>query len=109
MVRLEFNSVGRPANLTTEHATETIKDLLEYVKKNEYNSELVRAANTLPQIEKTILVMYLHNNLNLTKTAKELHSSTQFLKKRLTAIFEMVRGEVDSELLEEELEKIHIV
>ena len=108
MVKLEFTAAGRPANLTTENARNSIKELLNYFQENKYNSELIRAANTLDDIEKTILVMYIHNNLNLTKTAKELHSSTQFLKKKLNAIFADVRAAIDKELFEEELEKIHI-
>lgn len=108
MIKLEFAAAGRPANLTTAEAQKTIKELLQYFSENKYHSELIRAANTLNDIEKTILVMYVHNDLNLTKTAKELHSSTQFLKKILNAIFDKVRAEIDSELLDEELDKIHI-
>lgn len=108
MVKLEFSSAGRPSNLNTENAVETVKDLLHYFSENKYNSELIRAANTLDDVNRTILVMYIHNNLNLTKTAKELHSSTQFLKKKLNAIFADVRAAIDKELFEEEIEKIHI-
>ena len=108
MIKLEFASAGRPANLSTENAQKAIRELLDYFRENKYHSELIRATNTLNDIEKTILVMYVHNDLNLTKTAKQLHSSTQFLKKTLKAIFDKVRAEVDSELLDEELDKIHI-
>lgn len=108
MIKICFNAAGRPTNLTTETAQETLKELLDYFDENQYNSELIRAANTLDEINRCILVMYIHNDLNLTKTAKELHSSTQYLKKRLNEIFERVRENVDLELLDEQLDLIHI-
>lgn len=107
MIKICFNAAGRPTNLTTEHADDTVKDMLDYFDANEYNSELIRAANTLPDIERCILVMYVRNNLNLTKTAKQLHSSTQYLKKRLEEIIEQVKVAIDPEYLDEELEHIH--
>ena len=107
MIKICFNAAGRPTNLTTEHADDTVKDMLDYFDTNEYNSELIRAANTLPDIDRCILIMYVRNNLNLTKTAKELHSSTQYLKKRLQEIIEQVKEEIDPEYLEEELDRIH--
>lgn len=107
MIKICFNAAGRPTNLTTEHADDTVKDMLDYFDRNEYNSELIRAANTLGDIDRCILVMYVRNNLNLTKTSKELHSSTQYLKKRLQEIIEQVKQKIDPEYLDEELDIIH--
>lgn len=108
MLKIEFNSAGRPTNLSVDNAGESVKDFLDYFDKNEYGSELIRAVNTLDDINRTILGMYVRNDLNLTKTAKELHSSTQYLKKRLQQIITTVRDNIDMELLDQEMDLIHI-
>lgn len=108
MIKFEFSKAGRPANLQTEKAAETAKETLQYFSENPFKSELIRAANTLDDISRCILAIYISNNNNLTKTAKELHSSTQYLKKRLNAIFQAVKNAIDDELLDEELEIIDI-
>lgn len=109
MIHLKFNSAGRPTNLHADPQHKEIKKMLDYFTENQFNSELIRATNTLNDIDRCILAMYIVNNLNLTKTAKELHASTQYLKKRLQDIIEAVKEEVDEELFDEELEKIHIL
>lgn len=108
MIEIKFSAAGRPTNLTTQGAEHSIKEMLEYFDKNEYGSELIRAVNTLNDINRTILAMYVTNDLNLTKTAKQLHASTQYLKKRLQQIITTVRENIDMELLDQEMDSIHI-
>lgn len=109
MIELKFTSAGRPANLTVENGREKIKDMLDYFTENQFDNEIIRAANTLDDINRCILAMYVANDLNLTKTAKQLRSSTQYLKKRLNQIIETVRNECDKEIIDEQLDTIHIL
>ena len=108
MIEIKFSAAGRPTNLTTQGAEHSIKEMLDYFDENHFNSELIRAANTLDDINRTILAMYVTNDLNLTKTAKQLHASTQYLKKRLQQIITTVRDNIDMELLDQEMDLIHI-
>lgn len=109
MIKLQFSTTGRPTNLDTKNAVKRNKEIIGYFDENPYNSELIRATNTLDDVNRCIFAIYIANDMNLTKTATELHASTQYLKKRLEEIRTKIKEAVDMELLEEEKEIIHLI
>lgn len=68
------------------------KELDEDFKENLEESELVDIFNELNDVDRSILITYISNNYEYTKTAKQLNVGVQTIKQQINEIRDKIKN-----------------